>query len=95
MLFRSVFFVETVVPCSPKDGSSIRMFANPPLKNPRMVVGGQSYDGKFDGDRHNVIFEMPDIRRKGQHEAEIYDGGIKVTILTFETKRQTGTNQLL
>lgn len=92
---QQVFFVETVVPCSPKDGSSIRMFANPPLKKPRMVVGGQSYDGKFDGDKHNVIFEMPDIRRKGQHEAEIYDGGIKVTVLTFETKRQTGTNQLL
>lgn len=92
---QQVFFVETVVPCSPKDGSSIRMFANPPLKKPRMVVGGQSYDGKFDGDKHNVIFEMPDIRRKGQHEAEIYDGGIKVTVLTFETRRQTGTNQLL
>ena len=92
---QQVFFVETVVPCSPKDGSSIRMFANPPLKKPRMVVGGQSYDGKFDGDKHNVIFEMPDIRRKGQHEADIYDGGIKVTVLKFETKRQTGTNQLL
>lgn len=40
-------------------------------------------------------WQMPDIRRKGQHEAEIYDGGIKVTVLTFETRRQTGTNQLL
>ena len=92
---QQVFFVESVVPCSPKEGSSIRMFANPPLKKPRMVVSGQSYDGKFDGDKHNVVFEMPDIRRKGQHEAEIYDGGIKVTVLKFETKRQTGTNQLL
>ena len=92
---QQVFFVDTVVPCSPKDGSNIRMFANPPLKKPRMVVNGQSYDGKFDGDKHNVIFEMPDIRRKGQHEAEIYDGGIKVAVLTFETKRQTGTNQLI
>lgn len=92
---QQVFFVEKVVSCNPKNGSSIRMFTNPPLKKPRMVVGNQSYDGKFDGDKHNVIFEMPDIKRKGQHEAEIYDGGIKVTILTFETKRQTGTNQLL
>ena len=92
---QQVFFVETVVPCSPKEGSSIRMFANPPLKKPRMVVNGQNYDGTFDGDKHNVVFEMPNIRRKGQHEAEIYDGGVKVTVLTFETKRQTGTNQLL
>lgn len=92
---QQVFFVETVVSCSPKGGSSIRLFANPPLKNPRMVVNGQSYEGKFDGDKHNVIFDMPDIRRKGHHEAEIHDGGVKVTVLTFETKRQTGTNQLL
>jgi hypothetical protein len=92
---QQVFFVETVVPCSPKGGSSIRLFANPPLKNPRMVVNGQSYEGKLDGDKHNVIFDMPDIRRKGHHEAEIRDGSVKVTVLTFETKRQTGTNQLL
>lgn len=92
---QQVFFAETVVLCSPKEGSSIRLFANPPLKKPRMVVNGQSYDGKFDGDKHNIIFDMPDIRRKGHHEAEIHDGGVKVAVLTFETKRQTGTKQLL
>ena len=92
---QQIFFVESVVSCSPKDGSSIRMFANPPLKKPRMVINGQNYDGRFDGDKHNVVFEMPDIRRKGHHEAEIYEGGIKLSVLTFETKRQTGTNQLL
>lgn len=92
---QQIFFVESIVPCSPKDGSSIRMFADPPLKKPRMVVNGQSYDGKFDGDKHNVVFDLPDIRRKGQHEAEIYDGGVKIANLTFETRRQTGTNQLL
>lgn len=92
---QKVFFAETVVSCSPKDGSTIRMFANPPLKNPRLVVGEHSYKGIFDGDKHNIIFEMPDIRRKGHHEAEIYDGGVKITMLTFETKRQTGTNQLI
>ncbi len=92
---QQVFFVESIVSCSPKEGSSIRMFTNPPLKKPRMIVNGQNYDGKFDGDKHNVVFDMPDIRRKGQHEAEIYDGGIKITVLAFETKRQTGTNQLL
>ena len=92
---QQLFFVETIVTCSPMNGSCIRMFANPPLQKPRMVVAGQSYEGRFDGDRHNVIFEMPDIRRKGHHEAEIYDGGVKISVLTFETKRQTGTNDLL
>ena len=92
---QQIFFVETVVSCSPKEGSSIQLFANPPLKKPRIVVNGQSYDGVFDGDKHNIIFAMPDIRRKGHHEAEIRDGSVKVTVLTFETKRQTGTNQLL
>jgi hypothetical protein len=60
-----------------------------------MVVDGHDYSGRFDGDKHNVIFEMPDIRRKGHHEADIYDGGVKVSVLPFETKRQTGTNQLI
>lgn len=92
---QQIFFVESTVPCSLKDGSSIRLFANPPLKQPRMVIGGQSYPGKFDGDKHNVIFEMLDIRRKGHYEAEIHDGGRKVATLTFDTKRQTGTNQLI
>ena len=92
---QQLFFVETVVICSAKDGSSIKMFANPPLKKPRMIVNEQCYEGKFDGDKHNVVFEMPDIRRKGHHEAEIYDGGVKLAVLAFETKRQTGMNQLL
>lgn len=92
---QQIFFAESTVPCSPKDGSSIRLFANPPLKQPRMVISGQSYPGRFDGDKHNVVFEMPDIRRKGHYEAEIYDAGHKVATLTFETKRQTGTNQLI
>ena len=91
---QQIFFVESVVTCSVKEGSQIHLFANPPLKKPRMVVVGQSYDGEFDGDKHNVIFKMPDIRRKGQHEAEIYDGGIKKAVLTFTTKRQTGTNDM-
>ena len=91
---QQLFFIENVVICSIKDGSVIRMFANPPLKAPRMVVDDQSYDGEFEGDKHNVIFKMPDIRRKGQYKAYIYDGSTKINELVFETKRQTGANQL-
>lgn len=92
---QQIFFVESVIPCSVKDGSTIRLFANPPIEKPRMTVNARSYDGSFDGDKHNVLFEMPDIRRRGHHEADIFDGGVKIATLTFETKRQTGTNQLL
>lgn len=92
---QQIFFVESVVPCSPKDGSRIRLFVNPLLKQPRMVIGNRNYTGRFDGDKHNIIFEMPDIRRKGHYEAEIYDAGCKVAALTFETRRQTGANQLI
>lgn len=92
---QQLFFVDNVVLCSPKDGSRIRMFANPPLKKPRMMVGDVSYDGYFEGDQHNIIFDMPDIRRKGHHEAVIYDGGTRLETLTFETKRQTSSNDLL
>ena len=89
-----IVFVESTVKCSPKDGSSILLYANPPLKNPRMVVSGTSYSGFFEGDRHNVRFTMTDLRRKGKYDAEIYDGGRKLATLCFETKRSTGTNEL-
>ena len=92
---QQLFFTESVVTCSPKDGSSIRLFANPPLKKPRMMINETSYDGYFDGDQHNIVFKMPDIRRKGHHEATIYDAGKFVATLAFETKRQTGSNQLI
>lgn len=92
---QQVFFVDDVVVCSSKDGTVIRLFANPPLKKPRMEIGDQSYNGRFDGDKHNVVFELPEIKRKGHHEAVIYDAGRKVAELAFETRRQTGTNQLI
>ena len=92
---QQMFFVESAVSCSPKNGATIKLFANPPLKKPRIVVNGQSYDGSFDGDKHNVVFNMPELRRKGHYDADIYDSGIKKTTLPFETKRQTGTNQLI
>lgn len=92
---QQIFFTETVVTCSPKEGSSIRLFANPPLKVPRMMVNETSYEGNFDGDHHNVVFVMSDIRRKGHHEAKIFDGAKMVATLVFETKRQTGSNQLI
>lgn len=91
---RQLFFVESVVTCSPRDGTHIRLFANPPLKAPRMVIGERSYEGKFDGDEHIALFQMPDIKRKGQHAAKICDGDAELTELSFETRRQTGTNQL-
>ena len=92
---QQLFFIETVVTCSPKDGSCITLFANPPLKAPRMMIGENSYPGEFVGDKHNVSFAMPDIKRKGHHEAIIFDGSTRLATLEFDTKRQTGANQLI
>ena len=92
---QQLFFTELVVTCSPKDGSSITLFANPPLKAPRMMIGDNSYLGEFVGDKHNVSFAMPDIKRKGHHEAIIFDGSKRLATLEFDTKRQTGANQLI
>ena len=92
---QQLFFTDTVVTCSPKDGSCITMFANPPLKAPRMMIGENSYAGEFAGDKHNISFVMPDIKRKGHHEAIIFDGSTRLATLEFDTKRQTGANQLI
>ena len=89
-----LFFPDPVVKCSAKEGTTIMLYANPPLHIPRLVVSGTSYDGVFDGDKHNVRFNMPDIRRKGNYSADIYDGEKKIETLGFETKRSTATNDL-
>lgn len=91
---QQIFFPENVVKCSAKDGTTVTLFANPPLHEPRMIISGHSYLGVFDGDNHNIRFVMPDIRRKGKYDAEIFDGGKRIATLQFETKRSTGMNDL-
>ena len=89
-----IFFVDDVVQCSPKDGATIMLYANPTIAEPRLVILGRSYNGDFVGDKRNVQFVMKDIRRKGQYEAEVYDGSKKITVLTFETVRSTKANDI-
>jgi len=89
-----IFFVERIVTCSPKDGTTIMLYASPAIAEPRLVVLGRSYTGDFTGDKRNVRFVMKDIRRKGRYEAEIYDGNKKITVLTFETVRPTKANDI-
>lgn len=91
---QQVFFPEPIVKCSAKEGTSIKLYANPPLHAPRLIISGTSYDGEFEGDKHNVRFSMPDIRRKGHYSADVYDGDKKIETLDFETKRSTATNDL-
>lgn len=92
---QQAFFTEDAVKCSPKDGAAIVLYVNPPLAVPRMVVGEMSYDGRFVGDKHNVQFVMSDIKRKGSHTAEIFDGNKKISVLTFDTIRSTKSVDML
>lgn len=89
---QEVRFQEDTVLCSMKMGASILMYANPPLHEPRMVVLENDYAGVFEGDKHNVRFTMPELRRKGKFQAEIYDGKMKIATLPFETTRATKNN---
>lgn len=86
---QTAFFPEEKIQCTAKEGSRIRLYANPPLQQPRMVVRGQSYTGAFEGDRHNVLFTMADIRRKGHYDAEIFDGNRRIATLSFDAERPT------
>ncbi len=92
---QQIYFPEPLVECTVTTGTVIKLFANPPLKEPRMSVNGRFYNGVFDGDKHNILFTLPDMRRKGKHTAEIYDGNLHKITLPFETTRKTTTNNLL
>ncbi len=85
---------EKEVICSPKDGTQLHLFADPPLQKPRLVVNNNTYEGIPQNDNRNVIFNLPDIRRKGKYQADVYDGDSKLQTLEFTTKRQTVTNDL-
>ena len=92
---QQAYFIEDTVKCSPKEGATLKLYVNPPLATPRIVVQNQSINGRFDGDKHNVIFEMKEIKRKGQYEAVLYDGSKKIATLSFKTERGTKSNDRL
>lgn len=89
---QQVFFVEDTVQCNARTGTEIKLYANPPLNSPRLVVRETSYNGIFDGDKHIVAFTMPEIKRKGHYEAEVYDGSKRIASLSFDAIRATRVN---
>lgn len=67
-------FVDSVIKYKLGQAAKITLFCNVPMKQPRMQVNGNFYEGQFVGDTKHAEFVMPDLKRTGTYEAQIYDG---------------------
>ena len=68
----------------------LTLFCNVRMKKPRLYVKDVFYDGSFTTDEQHAEFTLPDIRRKGSYNAEIYEGNVSQGFtLTFEIRKQT------
>jgi hypothetical protein len=83
-----IFFLNTLIHIKLKEVATIKLFANPPLKQPKLSVNDIFYDGEFLEDSKHVQFAMPEIKRSRTYEAKIYDGDRKVATLSFKGEKK-------
>lgn len=84
-----IFFLDTIVCIKLKETPIIKLFSNPPLRQPKLSVNNIFYDGEFLEDSKHVQFVMPEIKRSRTYEGVIYDGDCKVTTLTFKGEKKS------
>lgn len=86
----SYAFVHSVIDFKAGQIVKLILFCNVPMKNPRLRVKGDFYDGTFAADAQHAEFTLDNIRRKGTYEAEIYEGDVPQGVtLPFEIRKQT------
>lgn len=89
-------FAESVIVLRQKDKVTLRLYAAVALGDPKIRVEGKFYQGSIEQDARWSTFVLPDIRRSGEYEAEIYDGNTPMNFtLTFTVQRATGREKKL
>lgn len=84
-------FVESVIFVKIKQDTTLTLFCNVPMEEPRLYIKNKFYEGAFTtNDQKHAKFVLSDIHRKNKYKAEIYEGDIATgVILDFEVKKQT------
>lgn len=73
-----------------KEVATLVLYSSEKLHNPRIRVRGRMYEGTVEPDPRRARFELPDLKRSGDFEAEIFDGNICTNIkLGFSLKKAT------
>lgn len=89
-------FADDIILLKPRLIPELVLCSNIPLKEPRLCIDGEYYDGEFETDTRRVKFKLPKIKRKGIYVAEVYDGEKKLSgKLNFKAEKQTREVDLL
>ena len=85
-----ICFVNPVITLKPRVTPELVLYSNIPLKQPRLLIDGIYYDGKFVADNKHASFELEKIKRKGNYTAVVYDGDKSMSVkLEFVAQKQT------
>ena len=89
------YFVDPVVKFKVGQPSTIELFSNIPMKQPRIEVEGVFYDGQFTSDTKHAIFTLTEQKRVREYSATVYEGNSNTgVVLTFRIERGTKTRNL-
>ena len=87
--------VEDVITLKPHTTPTLTIFSNIPIREPRLCINDNFYDGELPDDKH-ARFALPNIKRKGKYRAVVFDGSkILSEPLAFTVKRMTREVDLL
>ena len=89
------YFVDPVVKYKVGRPSTIELFSNVPMKQPRIKVDGIFYDGVFGADKNHALFTLTEQKRVREYSATVYEGNSNTgVVLTFRIERNTKTRDL-
>ncbi len=88
-------FEEETVKYRPGQTVEIVLFANVPMKQPRLMIDGTTYVGSFREDSRHAVFALEDLRRAGDYNAMVYEGNTYTGVtLPFTIERPTKIRNL-
>lgn len=89
------YFVDPVIKYKMGQPSTIELFSNVPMKQPKLEVDGTFYDGVFVTDKNHALFTLTEQKRVREYSATVYEGSQNTgVVLTFRIERNTKTRDL-
>lgn len=89
------YFVDPVIRYKIGQPSTIELFSNIPMKEPKIEVDGVFYDGIFTKDKNHAVFTLTEQKKVREYNATVYEGNTNTgVVLTFRIERGTKTRDL-
>lgn len=83
-------FTDSIILLVPREIPTLMLYANIPMKKPRLFIDGEYIDGELMADNRHAKFTLPKIKRKGNYEARVFDDNSDMGVtLPFTVQKQT------